>query len=171
MKPQVLLASGLAVGLLAVALPSQAGSLRVGVVFSSDDHGYGHRDDRGYGYRDTYRVGYDRGREEGFEHGVKDGRRHRDFGFAHDRKYRRGDHGYRRHYGPKHVYVEGFRSGYQAGYRSGYRSAYGHRHHERDDWRERDARDRYDREIDERARRDRERDARCDPRYENCDYN
>jgi hypothetical protein len=109
-------------GLLALPQPSQAGGLDVSVVIGNDHGHYG---------RDAYRLGYQRGREDGFEHGARDARRRRSLDFAHDKEYRRGDAGYRRSYGPKPVYANGYRRGYEEGYRRAYRSAYASRHRHR----------------------------------------
>lgn len=81
------------------------------------------RGDRSYGGHrsDAYGIGYDNGYEDGLRHGRSDGRRGLDFAFAHDGRYRRGDAGYRSHYGSRHVYADGFRSGYREGYGDGYR--------------------------------------------------
>jgi hypothetical protein len=90
-----------------------------------------------YGFRETdsYSIGYQRGFRDGNNHGVKDARKREGFNYAHSRDYRNGDRGYRRHYGPRHEYVAGYRSGYVNGYRSGYRNrpgyGYGYRHDNR----------------------------------------
>ena len=42
------------------------------------------------------------------------------YNFWNDRRYRNGDSGYKRRYGPKHKYVAGFRRGYEEGYRRAY---------------------------------------------------
>jgi hypothetical protein len=90
--------------------------------------GYGDRYGYGYGY-DTFRIGLDNGYEEGLREGRRDGDRRRDYRFSNDRRFRRGDAGYRRSFGPRHEYVRGFRAGYERGYRAGYeasrRYAYG----------------------------------------------
>jgi hypothetical protein len=72
-------------------------------------------------FDEGYRLGYNDGRNAG----------HRDLGrsyrrnFWEDGRYRRGDYGYRRHYGPRSEYAAGYRDGYERGYderRSGDRS-------------------------------------------------
>ena len=95
---------------------------------------YGGRGARyGYGYgRETFRIGADRGYEEGLRHGRHDGARRAGYRLSDDRRYRRGDAGYRRAFGPRHEYVRGFRSGYERGYRDGYESARRGRHGYRD---------------------------------------
>lgn len=92
------------------------------------DDGY-YRGDRqgargryGYGY-DTFRIGADNGYGEGLREGRHDGERRREYRFSHDRKFRNGDAGYRRGFGPKFEYVRGFRAGYERGYRAGYESS------------------------------------------------
>lgn len=171
MKPQVLLASGLAAGWLAIAAPSQAGTLHIGVVLTGGGYDHGHRGD-------AYRIGYERGRNDGFEEGVKDARRHDRYDFADEGAYRCGDRGYRHEFGPRHRYAAGFREGFEQGYRRGYRSAWPGRRDWRDrddrygrDWRDhRDGDDRYrdDRDDDRDDRRDND-DRRCDPRYGRCE--
>ena len=37
-----------------------------------------------------------------------------------DSKYRDGDHGYKRSYGPRSEYVHAYRGGYEQGYRDGF---------------------------------------------------
>ena len=81
--------------------------------------GYG---GRAYGY-DTFRIGLDNGYGEGLREGRRDGERRREYRFSNDRRFRRGDAGYRRSFGPRHEYVRGFRAGYERGYRAGYEDA------------------------------------------------
>jgi hypothetical protein len=82
----------------------------------------------GYGY-DTFRIGLDNGYEEGLREGRRDGERRREYHFSDDRRFRNGDSGYRRSFGPRYEYVRGYRTGYERGYRAGYeassRYAYG----------------------------------------------
>ncbi|MCL4847967.1 MAG: hypothetical protein KJ066_15605, partial [Acidobacteria bacterium] len=65
---------------------------------------------------------WDNGYRDGYEVGLRDARRNRRFDPIGDRKYRRGDAGYNRRYGPKddyrYVYRDAFRRGYEEGYRS-----------------------------------------------------
>jgi hypothetical protein len=75
-----------------------------------------------YGY-DTFRIGADNGYGEGLREGRRDGARGREYRFSRDSKFRHGDSGYRRAFGPKYEYVQGFRAGYVRGYRAGYESA------------------------------------------------
>ncbi len=143
---------------------SQAG-VRVGIVIGSDYDGYRHG---GYGHRygyDAFRIGVSRGYEDGYRHGAKDSRHHEDYNFWHDKRYRCGDAGYKRHYGPKGEYVSGYRRGYEQGYRRAYsarhgygRGGYGYgdgryddRYRDRDRYNDRDPRydDRYDRYRDD----------------------
>lgn len=84
---------------------------------------YGSRGyERGYGY-DSFRIGLDNGYGEGLREGRKDGERRREYRFSNDRRFRRGDAGYRRSFGPRYEYVRGFRAGYERGYRAGYESS------------------------------------------------
>lgn len=161
------MASGiLAAAVMGLPAPAQAG-VRIGIVLvGHDDHAY---------YRDTYRIGFNRGYEDGLRHGGKDGHRHKDYNFWHDKRYRRGDAGYKRYCGPKHEYVAAYRRGYELGYRNAYagsrhrhagedgycyqrhdggyddRYRYGDRYRYRDDDR---YRDRYDDRYDRRDRDD-----------------
>ncbi len=88
------------------------------------DDGYyrGRYDSRRFGY-DTFRIGLDYGYGEGLREGRRDGERRRDYRFSNDRRFRHGDAGYRRSFGPKYEYVRGFRAGYERGYRAGYEAS------------------------------------------------
>ncbi len=69
---------------------------------------------------DAYRMGYSRGFDDGFDRGKHDAQ-HRD-GFnlwRHDR-YRDGDAGYHRNYGPRPFYIRGYRNGFERGYGEAY---------------------------------------------------
>jgi len=84
--------------------------------------------DDGYyrGTRDpynTFRIGRDKGYEEGLREGRNDGERRREYRFSNDRRFRDGDSGYRRSFGPRYEYVRGYRAGYERGYRSGYEAS------------------------------------------------
>jgi len=65
------------------------------------------------------------GYNDGYERGLDDGHDQRRFDPVGESRYRSGDHGYDRRYGPKDVYEmryrESFRSGYQRGYDDGRR--------------------------------------------------
>jgi hypothetical protein len=88
------------------------------------DDGYyrGRSGSRGYGY-DTFRIGLDNGYGEGLREGRRDGERRHEYRFSDDRRFRRGDAGYRRSFGPRYEYVRGFRAGYERGYRAGYEAS------------------------------------------------
>lgn len=135
--------TGMAVGVLAAAgwLASVAPSQADGVVFVSHRH------------RDAHRIGFDRGYQDGFHHGARDERHDESFNFWHDRRYQRGDVGYRRGYGRHHDYVAGYRAGYERGYREAFVGRR-HRHRGRDgycyDLHDRATRrDRWDRDWDD----------------------
>ncbi len=107
---------------MAAATPAQAG-VRVGILFSSDRayrgdyaRGYG-----GYDERYTSRIGFDNGYRDGLRAGGNDDRHDRRFNFRDEGRYRDGDPGYRRDYGPRYAYIEGYRRGFEDGYRAGYR--------------------------------------------------
>jgi hypothetical protein len=97
--------------------PSQA---QLGDIFGGRDS-RGSRDSR-YGYEDTYRIGYSKGLEDGQKHGVKDGRKDDHYNLIHDSKYRKGDAGYKKSYGPRQDYIIGYRDGYEQAYRRGYQA-------------------------------------------------
>jgi hypothetical protein len=111
----------------------------------ADDYYYRDRNWHDSGDNGAYQRGYERGLQEGRQDGWSDGR-HRDrFDFWSQGDYRDGDKGYKRWYGPRPVYVSGFRRGYEESYRQGYRSAaerYNHgwrwseerRYNDRDRW-------------------------------------
>ena len=108
----------LAAAAFAFPVPSQAQVL--GDIFGTSDR-RASRDD-GYGYRDAYRIGYDRGFEDGMKRGVKDRSTGDDNGLVHDSKYRKGDAGYKKSYGPRQDYIAGYRDGYEQAHRRGYRT-------------------------------------------------
>ena len=64
---------------------------------------------------------FDRGYRDGFDDGRSDARRHRRFEPEQAARFRSGDHGYDRRYGPptdwQRVYRDGFREGYERGFR------------------------------------------------------
>ena len=110
------------------------------------------RDDRYYS-RDVGRIAYDEGYRDGAKDGSKDGRRGERFSLRRHGDYRDADDGYRRQYGPRHLYQRVYRRGFEAGYRRGYASrAYGR-------YGDRYSRDRYDRDRDGYYR---DRDGRYD---------
>jgi hypothetical protein len=71
----------------------------------------------------AFQRGVDRGQEEGRKDGWNDGRQRERFNIFGQRDYHNGDAGYKRWYGPRSEYVEGFRRGYEESYRQAYRSA------------------------------------------------
>jgi hypothetical protein len=106
----------------AIPAPSQA-QVRVGDIFGGRDS----RDSRvsrdaRYGYGDTYRIGYDRGIEDGQKSGGKDRSKGDQYSLSHDSKYRKGDAGYKKSFGPRQDYIAGYRDGYEQAYRRGYRT-------------------------------------------------
>jgi hypothetical protein len=105
----------------------------------------------------TRGIGFDKGYDDGLKRGRHDGDHRHRFDPARDKKYRDGDRGYHREYGPRYEYVRGYRQGFEQGYRDGY-EAYGYAR--RDRGYGRDGRGRYDRD-------DRDRDGRIYeiPRY------
>lgn len=67
-------------------------------------------------YSDARRGAFDNGYREGLKEGEKDARRGDRFEFRDERAFRRGDKGYRRHYGDRERYRHLFRSGFAEGY-------------------------------------------------------
>ena len=102
----------MAIGTLALAglLATPAKSDARVVVRIGHDHGHS-----------AYQVGHNRGREDGWRRGERDARRGHRPSFWNDGRYRDADHGYKRHYGPRHVYASGYRDGYENAYRAAYR--------------------------------------------------
>ena len=100
----------------------KSGALAVALVLAAAFTGKAAADDgyyrgrpcgsRGYGY-DTFRIGLDSGYGEGLREGRRDGDRRHEYRFSNDRRFRHGDAGYRRSFGPRYEYVRGFRAGYE----------------------------------------------------------
>lgn len=100
-------------GLTALPAESRADTrFSIGIVASSEHHGY-HQGD-------AYRYGYERGSREGAEHGFKDGRRGKSPNPGRRGEYPDGDHGY---HGPRGDYAAGYRRGYEGSYRRTFASA------------------------------------------------
>jgi hypothetical protein len=140
-------AAGLLAAAAALAVPAPTRAQVPGDVFGGTDP----RDPRGArdGDVDAYRIGYDKGFEDGQKRGAKgDGR-----DLIHEPKYRMGDAGYKKSYGPRQDYITGYRDGYEQAYRRGYRKG-----------REAGRDDPYGYGRDDRWRRDRDgRDERHEP--------
>ncbi len=109
---------------LAGAVPAQAG-VRVGIHIGNDGAGYYDRDD----YRSRYntgRIGFDLGYRDGLREGEKDDRRDDRYNYRDEKRYREGDAGYRREFGPRYAYVSAYRHGFEDGYRQGYSNRRSH---------------------------------------------
>jgi hypothetical protein len=120
-------AAGIAFAAVSAGAPAPAAAdTRVGVGVYVGDHPR----PRHNSY-DTRRLGYERGYRDGLHEGDSDGRHHRRPEYWREGRYRSGTSGYERHYGPKHVYADGYRGGYEDGYRRGYSA--GRRYDRRDD--------------------------------------
>src|SRR4051812_20844350 len=92
------------------------------------------------GYRDNaFSAGYERGQRDGQHEGWNDGRSGRRIEFWRESDYRDADNGYRRGYGSRAAYAQGYRRGYQESYRRSYQSAV-NRFHANNDWQWRDRR-------------------------------
>ena len=115
-------ATGALVAAAAMAFP--AGSFaegRRGDVFGGRD-GRGSSRDAGFGFGDTYRIGHDKGLADGLKRAEK-ARSRGDQGLMRDSKYRKGDAGYKKSFGPKQDYIAGYRDGYEQAFLNGSRSA------------------------------------------------
>ena len=71
-----------------------------------------------YGYRD---LALSSGYSDGYDSGVDDGRDRRRNNPQGESRYRSGDHGYEREYGPRESYKLRYRDAFQQGYLDGYR--------------------------------------------------
>lgn len=60
------------------------------------------------------------GEEDGYKEGLHDGERGDRFDPVREKRYRSGDHGYDRRYGPKELYKDRYRDGFRRGYEDGY---------------------------------------------------
>ncbi len=81
------------------------------------------------------RIAFDNGYRDGLREGQKDDRHHDRYYYRDEKRYREGDAGYRRDYGPRNEYVNAYRRGFQEGYGQGYSDrrghGYGDRHNDR----------------------------------------
>jgi hypothetical protein len=93
------------------------------------------RDDHRYRDRRSdfaFQRGFDRGQEDGRKEGWRDGRERDREGLWQQKDYRDADNGYKRQFGSRHQYGEGYRRGYAEAYRQAFRSAA--ERHRRDRW-------------------------------------
>lgn len=114
-------ATGALVAAAAFAIPAPSQAQVLGDIFGSRGSRASRSDRYGYG-GDTYRIGYDRGFDDGQKGGVKDRSKGDIYSLSRDSKYRKGDAGYKKSYGPKQDYIAGYRDGYEQAYRRGYRT-------------------------------------------------
>jgi hypothetical protein len=79
-------------------------------------------DERGNYRYESYsgRAGFENGYEDGLKRGRHDGEHRARYDVTKDSKYREGDHGYKRSYGPMSEYVRSYRQGYEQGYSDGF---------------------------------------------------
>lgn len=111
-----------AVVLAAAFTPIAVPPVQAGAAAADDAYYRGRYGSHGYGY-EAFRIGLDNGYGEGLREGRRDGERRREYRFSSDRRFRRGDAGYRGSFGPRYEYVRGFRAGYERGYRAGYEAS------------------------------------------------
>jgi flagellar biosynthesis/type III secretory pathway protein FliH len=78
-------------------------------------------------------VAFRNGEEDGYKEGLRDGERGDRFDPVREKRYRSGDHGYDRRYGPKELYKDRYRDGFRRGYEDGYQDGrrYGRRNSNR----------------------------------------
>ena len=113
--------------------PAQAG-VRIGVAVA-DRSGYNDRD----GYRGRYaleRIAFDNGYRDGLREGDKDDRHDDRFDYRDEGRYRSGDSGYHREYGPRYEYVSVYRRGFAEGYRRGYANVRSRGRYDDREWRD-----------------------------------
>jgi hypothetical protein len=65
-------------------------------------------------------LAYQNGLSDGYERGMEDARDRNRFDPISEGRYRDGDRGYEREYGPKDVYKANYRAGFRQGYEEGY---------------------------------------------------
>lgn len=93
--------------------------------YPREDQRYDPRDDRDGWNRAVprYDPALRTGQDDGYEAGLEDGRRGHRFDPVGEKRYRSGDHGYDRRYGPKDLYKNNYRDGFRRGYQQGYEEA------------------------------------------------
>jgi hypothetical protein len=67
-----------------------------------------------------YDLAYQTGLNDGYEAGLDDGRDDRRYDPVGERRYRNGDRGYERYYGPRELYKNQYREAFRTGYARGY---------------------------------------------------
>lgn len=122
--------SAIAASVALAGAPAQAG-VRVGVVVAAGRSPYYDRDGYGGRYR-IERLAFDHGFRDGLREGEKDDRHDDRFEYRDEGRYRSGDSGYRREYGPRYAYVSAYRRGFVEGYRRGYGNIRWGRYDDRD---------------------------------------
>jgi hypothetical protein len=70
------------------------------------------------GYRS---IAFDNGFDDGYREGLRDSRSRDRYDPVGNKRYRKGDQGYDRRYGPRDYYKREYRDGFRAGYERGYR--------------------------------------------------
>jgi hypothetical protein len=77
---------------------------------------------RGDGNRGGYRdYAFDNGFRDGYREGFDAARDRRRYEPLREKRYREGDNGYNRRYGPREFYKAYYRDGFRAGYEQGFR--------------------------------------------------
>jgi hypothetical protein len=76
-------------------------------------------DGRGRGYG-RYDLAYQTGLNDGYEAGLDDARDRRRYDPISERRFRNGDRGYQRQYGPRELYENNYRAAFKLGYERGY---------------------------------------------------
>ena len=113
-----------AAGLWAMPASAQAG-ISVALALGWHEH------ERCGTQRDAYRAGFDRGYHDGLDRGKNDGQDRRTYDVWRHGRYRDGDHGFERRFGPRPAYVAGYRRGFERGYHENFvLAAHYHPHHD-----------------------------------------
>jgi hypothetical protein len=162
-----MMAAATLMGTAVLAFPASSPAQVLDDVFGGRDSRAA-RDDRS-GYQDAYRIGHDKGYQDGIERGSRGRSGSGGHDLARDPRYRKGDAGYKKSYGPRQEYIAGYRDGYEQAV-SGGRAAdpYGYGREGRYG-RGRADRDRQDRWGTDPYERDRRRDDRDDERIDRRD--
>jgi flagellar biosynthesis/type III secretory pathway protein FliH len=97
-----------------------------GIVRPDQRNDRGYRDDWDRRATPRFDLAFRNGEEDGYREGLRDGERGDRFDPVRESRYRSGDHGYERRYGPKELYKNRYRDAFRRGYEQGYQD--GRRH-------------------------------------------
>jgi hypothetical protein len=119
----LLLASALVVAAPGCALSAYSADPQRGPRQARVNDRWDQRDERGIrrgGAR--YDLAVERGSDDGYAAGLRDGQRGDRFDPIGERRYRAGDRGYDRRYGPRDLYKDRYRDAFRRAYEQGYRN-------------------------------------------------